>query len=367
MKGKAIIPLVLGLCVGLVAVKLLVDTLKKAQASSAASQMVEAVRAKQDIDAYTEIKPEMVEVIKTSDSRFAPANDRVSSLDALLKPRARVTSKAIPQGSPVLLSMLAPEGTQAGMEGRIPQGFRAVSVEIDEVTGVAYQMKPGDWVDVIVVMDVDSGGGKRNKETIAESILDRVQVAAIGQATTGKPGDGASKVKAAKSATLLIPEEEVPKLHLAQSRGKITLAMRGDDDTTKSVGASAHSNDLLTSMKDAFAMAQAQAAASKPAATPTPQQPAPVIEKPADPPHAVAVFRGSAMPMAQPNVQTVLFENKESSKIVDIAEGPVSHAEGMMAQKGQTRQQPVKKKPPVEPDADNDVETTNKSTSSARS
>ncbi len=35
MKGKAIIPLVLGLCIGLVAIKFVVDAVKKAKATGA--------------------------------------------------------------------------------------------------------------------------------------------------------------------------------------------------------------------------------------------------------------------------------------------------------------------------------------------
>src|SRR3990172_1430242 len=180
MSRKAIIPLVLGLGIGLLAVKFVVESIQKAQASNASGKGVTAVRAKQDIEAHEEISKEMVETVETADNLFAPQNDRIEKIERAI---GRVAAKPIPRSAPVLLSMLAPVGTKPGMVGRIPAGYRAVSVKIDEVTAAGYQIQPGDWVDVIVGMDIDSGNN-RKKETIAEVILQHVQVVAVGQGTS---------------------------------------------------------------------------------------------------------------------------------------------------------------------------------------
>ncbi|MBI4718719.1 MAG: hypothetical protein HY763_13005, partial [Planctomycetes bacterium] len=105
MKGKAIIPLALGLAVGLLAVKLLVDFVKKAQASGSERQTVSVVRAKQDIAELQEITTELVEVVETTENQFLPAADRISKLEEVV---GRVAAKAIPQKLPVLKSLLAP-------------------------------------------------------------------------------------------------------------------------------------------------------------------------------------------------------------------------------------------------------------------
>ena len=319
MKGKAIIPLVLGLCVGLVAVKYLFDTLQKAKGANADRQLTSLVRARQDIDSLELLTPDKLEVIEIRDSSLAPAHELISSLDVAL---GRVTAKAIPQHSPVLQSMLAAEGTPAGMVGRIPPGFRAVSVKIDEVTGVAYQLKPGDWVDVIVVMDVDTGRA-RNKETIAEVILEHVQVAAIGQATNQPQTDVGAQVKPAKSATLLVPEEDVPKLHLVQTRGKITLSMRGEDDTMTGRMAKATSTEVFGYDYLAGGLPAAPPPVAAPPAlaqtTPstlfTPPEP--------EPPHNVTVYLGSITD-ADPVIQQFTFENDHSRTVVALSEGPVN-------------------------------------------
>ena len=314
MKIKAIIPLVLGLCVGLVAVKFLVDSLQRAQGSTTdSSTKIPVVLAKQDIERLEEI---------TATQRISKIEDAVG----------RVTAKTIPQRSPIFRSMLAPEGTPPGLYGMIQPGFRAVSVKIDEVTGVAYQLKPGDWVDVIVVMDVDTGSRKRKKETVAEVILQHVQVAAIGQTTTEQPGESGKKIKPAKSATLLVMEEDVPKLHLAATRGKLTLAMRGDDDKATGKAAIARGSEVFNSSRedrDPPAEPSGSSAGGSPgflpsflahAATPAPRPTDVEPQAEPEPPHGITIYHDSVKGL---QVEQVVFEHGQSRTIVGVSEGPV--------------------------------------------
>ncbi len=326
MKGKAIIPLVLGLGIGLVAVKFVVDTLKKARASGAATQKITAVRAKLDIGAYAEIKPDMVELIETTDNLFAPSQDRINKLEEAI---GRVTSKAIPQRSPVLQSMLTPPGTASGMEGRIRPGFRAVSVKIDEVTGVAYQIQPGDLVDVIVVMDIESGDRRRTKETFAEVILQRVEVAAIGQSTaTGTPEETGSKVKPAKSATLLVTAEDAIKLHVAATRGKITLSLRGKDDIIMGNFEPASSQEMLRMLRGKGG--EHEVTAPQPVAW-SPSAPPPTAVAQAQEPHGVTVYRRtSAGNQLKVDIERITFEGPKSSKIIEVGDRPNSRANALM-------------------------------------
>ena len=307
MKGKAIIPLILGLCVGLVAVKFLVDAIQEARGSTD-KQTVSAVRARIDIDSYQKITEEMVELVETADDAFAPSFQRFSSIEEVV---GQVTAKAIPQNAPVLKNMLAPEGTLPGMRGLVKEGYRAVSVRIDEVTGVAYQLHPGDWVDVIVVMDVNTGGGRRGKETVAEVILQRVQIAAIGQARGSAQAQGGSKVKPAKSATLLVLQEDVPKLHLAATRGKLTLAMRGEEDTKKGKPLFAKSSEVFGFGAQSKNDPHQQIVTAKPVRPTEPK-----------PKHSVTIFAGSANGSTQVN-QTI-FANGDSRVIVGVSQGMIN-------------------------------------------
>jgi pilus assembly protein CpaB len=335
MKGKAVIPLVLGLCVGLVAVKFLVDAVQKARGSTSEIETFQVVRAKLDIDSFQKITEESIELVETADTAFAPTHQRFSSLEEVV---GQVTAKAIPQNAPVLKSMLAPEGTPPGMQGMVKEGFRAVSVRTDEVTGVAYQLKPGNWVDVIVVMDVSTGSGRRGKETVAEVILQRVQIAAIGRATTGASSESGSKMKPAKSATLLVREEDVPKLHLAATRGKLTLAMRGDDDKTKAKPITARGSEVFDSegrlkkpepakngdgrsLLGAFFAQAANPAHPMPDPKPEVQN----VRRP-DPAHGVTVVTGN--PEGQVDISQTVFANANSRVIVGVSQSVIKKPDG---------------------------------------
>ncbi len=356
MRGKAFIPLALGLCVGLLAVKFGVDAIKKAQGGTQAPTEIQIVRAKLDIGAYEKITEEMVELATTTDKNLIPESDRVGSLEDVVD---RVTAKAIPSRAPVLQSMLAPEGTSSGMVGRIPLGQRAVSVRIDEVTGVAFQVKPGDYVDVIVVMDVETGERQRKKTTIAEVILQNIQVAAIGRDTTGAPGEAGGKVKPAKSATLLVDEEDVPKLHLAATRGKITLAMRGDNDRLSQHVGPADENDVFQYLRDRKA--------EKPETKPEPAPPVRVVmvapepepEPEPDPPYSVLIRRGSTIRNVSPKAERVAFENAESSTIIGVSEGlavPQTKKPSMSKMFGEKEENAANRKPKKDTPARDDDE-----------
>jgi pilus assembly protein CpaB len=332
MKAKAIIPLVLGLCIGLVAVKLGVDAVKSAKAANKDKETVQAIRAVQDINVGVELTFEMVDLVETVPNAFLPAKDRATELEDVV---GRVTAKPIPQGAPVLYSLLAPEGTSPGMPGLIKPGFRAVSVKIDEVSGVAYQIKPGDWVDVIVVMDI--AGERSKKETIAEVILQHVRVVAVGRSLTRQASEDSTKTKSAKSATLMVPEEDVPKLHLAGTRGKLTFALRGDDDLTSPAGAFARLEELLGATKEPEKKAE-------PAQTTAPVKQGPVqvaMATPStpepDPPHSIAIYRG--MPDSSGfEVEHITFEDAGSRIVVDGGEGPKRGASSLLRSRQGTRQ-----------------------------
>jgi len=325
MKRKAIIPLMLGLVIGLVAVKALMSAIRKAQASTQATATMPTVVAKQDINAYEEIRQEMIEVIETSDTKLIPSIER---LDSLEKVKGRVVGKSIPKGLPIFASMLTPEGTRPGMVGRIPTGFRAVSVKIDEVTGVSYQIKPGDWVDVTVVIDIETGS--REKETMAEVILQRVQVVAIGQgATNEQEAASGTKVKPAKSATLLVHEDDVPKLHLAGTRGKLTLALRGEDDEEISEPATAYHNDYAAGPKFAKGLSMPEPIPAKSDTVKKPTRPRPA--EPVAPPHTVTVYRPVKGAMPGTGIERITFENAYSSHIVDVTQGSPSRAAATMS------------------------------------
>ncbi|UCD29172.1 MAG: Flp pilus assembly protein CpaB [Planctomycetota bacterium] len=234
MKSRAIIPLILGLGVGVFAVKMFITVLKKAKGASQAN-VAQVVRARGLIDATVQINESMIEVVEVPKA-FIPADAFTDKSKVI----GRVTNQMIPKGIPVLSSLLAPKGTMPGLTARIKEGARAVAVKIDEYAGVAGWLKPGCRVDVVVVMSASSTSRKTGG-TISKVILQDVEVLAVGQSIE-TPGVEASLTR---SVTLLVEPRDVPKLHLAATRGKLRLAMRGREDSGKPPSEITTDNDLL--------------------------------------------------------------------------------------------------------------------------
>lgn len=310
MKNRALIPLAIGLVVGLIAVKYSVDVVKKARAASSNDDTLQVVVAQQTIPMGVEIKANMLSVSKAGRS-LAPQG----CFEDPSKLAGRVVRSQIPKGVPVIEEMLAAPGTPAGMASLVPLGYRAVAVRVDEFSSVGGFLKPGCRVDVAAVMSVKGATG--GSETISRVILQDVTVGAVGQSLTGEADTTAASIS--HSVTLLVKPEEVPILHLAATQGQIRLALRHFDDAVSSSTNVASENQLAPEQskeKESFLSGLAKVFQSRPAEGPAPKPAwAGQMDNKAKPaqvnyPHLMTVISGS-------NVQTVAFENSSSVHRVD--------------------------------------------------
>ena len=136
----------------------------------------------------------------------------------------RVVKASIPQGNPILFSMLAPEGTAAGLSGILDDGKRALTVKVDEVAGVAGFIHPGDRVDVLMDLSL-----KGQSEHFSKTILHNISVLTTGQIWEQK---GENKPMVVNTVTLELTPGEAEVLNLASNEGKIRLALRNRNNKT---------------------------------------------------------------------------------------------------------------------------------------
>ena len=136
----------------------------------------------------------------------------------------RVVKVPIPKGNPVLFSMLAPEGTAAGLSGILDDGKRALTVKVDEVAGVAGFIHPGDHVDVLMTLSM-----KGQSEHFSKTILHDISVLSTGQIWEQK---GENKPMVVNTVTLELTPGEAEVLNLASNEGKIRLALRNRNNKT---------------------------------------------------------------------------------------------------------------------------------------
>ncbi len=136
--------------------------------------------------------------------------------------RALVSS--VVENEPILEAKLAPKEGGAGLSVTIPEGMRAVSVQVNEVIAVAGFVLPGSMVDVLVT---GSPGGSEN---ITKTILENIRVLAAGQQIEQ---DKEGKPHTVPVITLLVTPEDANKLTMAANQGRIQLALRNTIDTKK--------------------------------------------------------------------------------------------------------------------------------------
>jgi len=243
MNAKAIIPLIIGLGIAGLAAKLGLDFVRNAEGRQA--KLVKLWTPVEDIKRGVAIAEPMLRPLPFP-AQVAPQG----ALADLKKIVGRVPHTGAPAGLPILDSMLLPKGVNAGV--RVPPGMRAVAVKINESSGVDNHLEPGCHVDVVGVFSIRTNG---RAETVARTILEDVEVAAVGQrlapstptpATETKGSSSTRRERPPQAVTLLVKPAQVPTLHLAEQKGKLKLSMRGvlDESLTRKT-ASVAEDDLL--------------------------------------------------------------------------------------------------------------------------
>jgi len=140
------------------------------------------------------------------------------SASTLQQVEGRVAVTPISNGEPVLFSKLAPVGTAAGLSSMLDESKRALTVRVDDVSGVAGFVHPRDKVDVLVDMKMQGGN-----DSFSKTILQNITVMTIGQTWEQKE----NKPVVVNTVTMEVTPEQAEILNLASSEGKIRLALRG--------------------------------------------------------------------------------------------------------------------------------------------
>jgi len=125
---------------------------------------------------------------------------------------------------PLLEGRLAARGSGLGLAPIIPVGMRAVSVRVNDVSGVAGFVLPGMRVDVLVTGRPPDGNG-----TVTTTCLQNILVLSAG---TAIQADSRGQAIQAPTVTLLASPEQAEILTLANSEGHIQLVLRNGSDQT---------------------------------------------------------------------------------------------------------------------------------------
>jgi len=185
--------------------------------------------AKVAIPIGTKIIPEQVSMVQ-----FPKGSTPDGTFDSAEKLAGRVAVVNIAARETVTDSKLAPVGSVGGLSAVIPEGYRAMTVKVDDVVGVSGFIMPGSLVDVVVV--IDPAEKALTQDPISKIVLQNIKVLANGQ-NIDHPKDE-REANTVRAVTLQVTPEQAEKLALASTEGKLQLVMRNavDQDDAQTSG-----------------------------------------------------------------------------------------------------------------------------------
>ena len=135
-------------------------------------------------------------------------------------PGTRIVLRALETFEPVLAVKVTEPGEDAGLTSRLAKGMRAFTIQTDVSSGVSGFLRPGDRVDVYWT-------GQQQGQDVTKLIDSSVKLIAVDQRADS---DQADLAQIARTVTIEATPMQVAALTLAQSTGRLTLALVGSND-----------------------------------------------------------------------------------------------------------------------------------------
>ncbi|MCR3921644.1 MAG: Flp pilus assembly protein CpaB [Firmicutes bacterium] len=222
MKGKKLF--LLSLVLALAAASAIYVYLNQMEEQSkTAANLVPVLVAKAEIPARVKLEASMFTTMEVSQT--AIHGDAITDVTQLSGAFSRDRLMA---GEQVLTSRLVFDQSETGLAFKISAGHRAVTVPVNNVSGVAGFILPGDFVDTIVTIDPPSG---EDKQTLTSVVAGNIRVLAVGQYVYEQE----SEQLVVDTVTLDAPVDAVSAIIQASERGSLRLVLRPVSEASASV------------------------------------------------------------------------------------------------------------------------------------
>jgi pilus assembly protein CpaB len=136
----------------------------------------------------------------------------------------RRARRAISAGEPVVVAKVSGFGEKVTIAGTIDPDKRAMAIRVDDVSGVAGFITPGDRVDIVLTRRLDGDGMQ------ADTILQNITVRGVDQVTD----EDRDKPSVVRTVTVELTAANAQRLALAQQAGTLSLTLRNLRDKSTS-------------------------------------------------------------------------------------------------------------------------------------
>lgn len=290
MRGRAFIMFGIALVLSVIAVFVARQYLTRQTAPVAtqqqpAMQLATVVVARTPLYFGTRIGREQLSVVPWPANAIPPGAFR--SVDELIKPgEQRVALRTVEAGEPILQSKVSGFGGRATLSAVMTEEKRAVTIRVNDVSGVAGFLLPSDRVDILLTRE-DAAQRQTNV------LLQNVKILGIDQIAS----DRQDKPVVVRAVTVEVEPLDAQKLTLAQQVGSLSLSLRSLTDNEIRQVRSVNLSDLQVAGVGVTAPVQSEPELEtksnpKPVAEVAPPSPPPAAMPQPDPMARVRVIRG---------------------------------------------------------------------------
>jgi len=222
MRRQTLIALGVAIILGLIAVFLANTYLssRERQLADSPEGMVRVAVAALPLEYGAEVSPDKVRFVNYPQASLPPGTFK--TIDELLpEGKRRVALRPIQVNQPLLASDLSGEGQNASIAALLPDGMRAATVAITDVSGVAGFVKPNDTVDVLITRQPIGADGAAQGQQVTDVLLQNIRVIAMDQAASSNGQPAVSR-----TATLELTPIDAQKIALGQQLGQLSLVLR---------------------------------------------------------------------------------------------------------------------------------------------
>ncbi|MBB4287089.1 Flp pilus assembly protein CpaB [Roseospira goensis] len=153
----------------------------------------------------------------------------------------KITRRFIAAGEPITDRTVFDRANASFMAGALEPGMRAISIPVNEASGAAGFILPGDRVDIVLTHDLQaamprgaSGPGVNAPVAryVSETILESLRVLAVDQEIRGEDDEA----QLVDTVTVEVSAAEAEIVNLARQMGSLTLTLRALSDRQGPVG-----------------------------------------------------------------------------------------------------------------------------------
>jgi pilus assembly protein CpaB len=204
----------------------------------AAIETKKIVVAKEALRYGAELTPEMLaEIDWPANSLPEGAFESIADLTASGR---RLVLSPVEPNEPILVAKLSGADGRATLSNRLAPGMRAVTIRVDDISGVAGFVTPGDRVDVLMTRQQTaapqtSGEGQaaatQQGEFASEVILEDIKVLTADQ----NADERSTTPGVVRAVTVEVSSQQAQKVALAQQAGMLYLLLRAAGDQAVAV------------------------------------------------------------------------------------------------------------------------------------